>query len=83
MGKRKPKRDCKLAVGLNERSWLSADCLTQAYERLVPARTCLRRRHRGFDRGGGQSATCSMEVSMAPTDGSPRVEPAGCAHEEL
>ena len=37
MGKGKPKGDRKLAVRVTyERSRLSADCLTQAYERLLP-----------------------------------------------
>jgi hypothetical protein len=37
MGKGKPKGGRKLAVRVTyERSRLSADCLTQAYERLVP-----------------------------------------------
>ena len=37
MGKGKPKGDRKLAVRVTyEQSRLSADCLTQAYERLVP-----------------------------------------------
>jgi hypothetical protein len=37
MGKGKPKGDRKLAVRVTyERSRLSVDCLTQAYERLVP-----------------------------------------------
>ena len=37
MGKGKPKGGRKLAVGVTyERNRLSADCLTQAYERLVP-----------------------------------------------
>jgi hypothetical protein len=41
MGKAKPKGDRKLAVRVTyEQSRLSADCLIQAYERLVPvART--------------------------------------------
>jgi len=37
MGKGKPKGGRKLAVRVTyERSRLSADCLTQAYERIVP-----------------------------------------------
>ena len=37
MGKGKPKGGRKLAVRVTyERTRLSADCLTQAYERLVP-----------------------------------------------
>ncbi len=37
MGKGKPKGNRKLAVRITyERSRLSADCLTQAYERLIP-----------------------------------------------
>jgi hypothetical protein len=37
MGKGKPKGKPKLAVRVTfERSRLNADCLTQAYERLVP-----------------------------------------------
>jgi hypothetical protein len=37
MGKGKPKGERKLAVRVTyERSRISADCLTKAYERLVP-----------------------------------------------